>query len=94
MESSMPVVTALAFQIQGSYNSLLRQIQKVQEDSTFMVQDEEIREANELDIASRIFILNEMLTLSVNLDYADEIGRRKMFSLVSASPFHLLRFSV
>jgi condensin complex subunit 3 len=28
------------------------------------------------------FVIGEMLKLAVNLDYTDEIGRRKMFSLV------------
>lgn len=30
----------------------------------------------------REFVIGEMLKLAVNLDYTDEIGRRKMFSLV------------
>lgn len=31
----------------------------------------------------RTFIVGELLKLAVNLDYADEIGRRKMFQLAS-----------
>ena len=37
------------------------------------------REDERLD---KEFVIGEMLKLVVNLDYADEIGRRKMFSLV------------
>ena len=83
LEASIPVVTALAFKIQSSYNSLLRRIQKIHEDAMFVIQDEKTRDENELDLATRVFVLHEMLTMSINLDYADEIGRRKMFSLVS-----------
>ena len=37
---------------------------------------------------SQEFILTELLKLVVNLDYADEIGRRKMFQLVRAMIAH------
>jgi hypothetical protein len=37
---------------------------------------------------SQEFILTELLKLAVNLDYADEIGRRKMFQLVRAMIAH------
>ncbi|OCF54753.1 condensin complex subunit 3 [Kwoniella mangroviensis CBS 10435] len=33
------------------------------------------------DVTDRAFIVGELLKLAVNLDYADEIGRRKMFQL-------------
>ncbi|KZO96900.1 putative mitotic chromosome condensation-related protein [Calocera viscosa TUFC12733] len=67
LESSLPVVTALAFRIQSAYNKLL----DVTLDPT--------QEATKEDAT---FILGELCKLAVNLDYADEIGRRKMFSLV------------
>ena len=35
--------------------------------------------------ADREFIIAEMLKLAVNLDYSDEIGRRKMFQLMRQS---------
>jgi condensin complex subunit 3 len=34
------------------------------------------------------FVIGEMLRLAVHLDYADEIGRRKMFALVRTSYLH------
>jgi len=37
---------------------------------------------------SQEFMLTELLKLAVNLDYADEIGRRKMFQLVRAMIAH------
>lgn len=33
------------------------------------------------DIDEKAFVVGELLRLAVNLDYADEIGRRKMFQL-------------
>lgn len=38
------------------------------------------------DIPERSFIVGELLRLAINLDYADEIGRRKMFTLARQSP--------
>lgn len=82
------MVTALAFRIQATYNDLLQQIQAEEEDRLLL----EGMEEDEEDIEERIkkeekrmdreFVLGEMLKLAVNLDYADEIGRRKMFQLV------------
>ncbi|KAJ6460347.1 nuclear condensing complex subunit [Mycena vitilis] len=67
MESvGIPVVTSCAFRIQHGYNALVDVQNGVDADD---------REEKE-------FIVSEMLKLAVNLDYADEIGRRKMFSLV------------
>lgn len=40
------------------------------------------------DVLERAFIVGELLKLAVNLDYADEIGRRKMFQL-AREPFQL-----
>lgn len=33
--------------------------------------------------SSMVLIIAQMLKVAVNLDYSDEIGRRKMFALVS-----------
>lgn len=56
----------------------------------FLVQDEFNKlvpsvNTEEGDIAERSFIVGELLSLAVNLDYADEIGRRKMFTLARKS---------
>jgi condensin complex subunit 3 len=82
LESCLPVVTALAFKIQATYNDLLEQIQADEEVKFLDDQDEEAQEAKEEERADREFVIGEMLRLAVNLDYADEIGRRKMFGLV------------
>jgi condensin complex subunit 3 len=85
LEVFLPVVTHLAFRIQGVYN-------KYQEDFHAIVQEWALRalDANERDVDERLndllldaeFLIAEMLKLAVNLDYADEVGRRKMFQLV------------
>ena len=76
LEDALPVVTALAFRIQGAYNALLEDMHSSGGD-----EDEE-KEDERLD---RVSVIGEMLRLAVDLDYADEIGRRKMFQLVRKS---------
>ncbi|EAL23115.1 hypothetical protein CNBA6400 [Cryptococcus deneoformans B-3501A] len=66
LEESIPVVTALAFRVQEEYNKLVQAVNEGADDATLM---------------ERTFIVGELLKLAVNLDYADEIGRRKMFQL-------------
>ncbi|KAF7354796.1 Chromosome condensation complex protein [Mycena sanguinolenta] len=69
MESGgIPVVTSCAFRIEQGYNSLIAVNEK---------DEEKVHEKR-----AKEFILAELLKLAVNLDYSDEIGRRKMFSLV------------
>ena len=84
LESSIPVMTALAFRIQALYNDLLRGIQSSEEENLFNSSDLEAKEKREAELSDLEFVLGEILKLAVNLDYADEIGRRKMFQLVSA----------
>lgn len=97
LESSLPVVTALAFKIQAAYNDLVGDIQAYEELRVHGAGEhggeEEAREANEEARADREFVIGEMLKLAVHLDYADEIGRRKMFGLVRALWGHS-RFSL
>ncbi|KAJ6577355.1 nuclear condensing complex subunit [Mycena capillaripes] len=68
--AGIPVVTSCAFRIQAGYNALV-----VADEAVNQSEDDDEREDKE-------FIVGEMLKLAVNLDYADEIGRRKMFALV------------
>jgi len=79
LDASLPVVTALAYHIQAAYNAY-------QEDLEVAEQERVIRgELTEEEEEARIdkeFVIGEMLKVAVNLDYADEIGRRKMFQLV------------
>jgi condensin complex subunit 3 len=64
----------LAFHIQHQYNSLSALIEAENPD--------EVDEDAEMEQGDKVFIIAELLKLAVNLDYADETGRRKMFALV------------
>lgn len=79
LENSLPVVTSLAFRIQAAYNDLLEELQSLEEELLLRGEIPEEREDAKID---REFIIGELLRLAVNLDYSDEIGRRKMFQLV------------
>ncbi|KAH9887359.1 nuclear condensing complex subunit, partial [Cubamyces lactineus] len=83
LDSTLPVVTALAFRIGDAYNALVEQ---VHEDATeaFDDLDEDERARREEARLDREFAIGEMLRLALNLDYGDEIGRRKMFQLVQS----------
>jgi condensin complex subunit 3 len=90
LESALPVVTALAFRIQQGYNALLEDVQAEEERVELdEVGTEEARQKREDERMDREFVIGEMLKLAVDLDYADEIGRRKMFQLVRESTLDL-----
>ena len=76
LEATLPVVMSIAFRIQEWYN-LLQDAEPLPADAG----DDE-RQKREDELASKELVLAELLKLAVNLDYADEIGRRKMFDLV------------
>ncbi|CAL1698734.1 unnamed protein product [Somion occarium] len=87
LESALPVVTMLAFKIQEAYNDLNAFLADQTMDDFLKegIEDEEEDERRQMveeERTDREFVIGEMLKLSVNLDYADEIGRRKMFQLV------------
>jgi len=76
---NLPVVTEIAFRIQEAYNSLIEDISNQENNVDDLGSGEiERKEAREL-------VISELLKLAVNLDYSDEIGRRKTFQLVRAS---------
>ncbi|KAJ6490447.1 hypothetical protein DFH09DRAFT_1454196 [Mycena vulgaris] len=71
--AGIPVVTSFAFRIQDGYNTLV--VADEEKQAVKQNEDEDEREEARL---SKEFIVSEMLKLAVNLDYADEIGRRKI----------------
>lgn len=85
LDAALPVVTELAFRIQEAYNDLLEDMQNEEEERIIRDLSEEERSRLEDIRLDKEFIIGEMLKLAVNLDYSDEIGRRKMFSLVRES---------
>ena len=87
LDDSLPVVTAFVVRIQSKWLELRNALQQEEEETLLRGDiDDEVeqdyrakREELRLDLE---FIIGEMLRIAVNLDYADEIGRRKMNQLV------------
>ena len=88
LDETLPVTTHMMFRIQAVYNSLVEHIQAdtVRKASSSPGHDDEddedadaAREEVRLDLELTVA---ELLRLAVNLDYGDEMGRRKMFMLV------------
>lgn len=89
LEATLPVVTAMAFRIQERYNKLMDLVKyELDEPLTRLGEREEDRVRRDEERMSQEFMLTELLKLAVNLDYADEIGRRKTFQLVRAMVAH------
>lgn len=88
LENALPVVTLLAFRVQQEYNTLLQLLGQIEardnRDPVLDDVDEDEKKDVQLDekAIDAELILGELLGLAVNLDYADEIGRRKMFQLI------------
>lgn len=91
--ASLPVVTAFAFLLQDSYNALLQVFQDA-ENVAFLnageAEDQEEAEKREEELEKKEVILGELLRMSLKLDFMDEIGRRKVFTVVSECPSILL----
>ncbi|KAG1861260.1 nuclear condensing complex subunit [Suillus subluteus] len=79
LDASLPVVTALAYHIQAAYNAYQEDLEVAEQERVIRGEPTEEEEEARID---KEFVIGEMLKVSVNLDYADEIGRRKMFQLV------------
>jgi condensin complex subunit 3 len=82
--ASIPVVTAIAFHVQETYNALLGLMQEEEEAKMLGDdgKDNEESDQREEDMAKKELVLCELLRMAVKLDYADEIGRRKMFGVI------------
>lgn len=80
-------MTELAFRIQASYNHLIERVKA--HDAESERNPFEIRRTNDESTAAweeektdLEFTVGELYRIAVNVDYADELGRRKMFTLV------------
>jgi condensin complex subunit 3 len=73
IEEKMPEVTRLGFHLQKHINELTSRVQTATEAGT----DETMALQTEQE-----FIVEQLLYITQSLDYTDEIGRRKMFSLL------------
>jgi condensin complex subunit 3 len=72
LEDKMPEVTRLGFYLQNHLNTMLETIRK----------NGDAEEPNEEEQAEREFIVEQLLHIAHCLDYTDEIGRRKIFTLL------------
>ncbi|RAL66519.1 hypothetical protein DID88_006209 [Monilinia fructigena] len=77
IEEKMPEVTKLAFYLQRYTAVLVEAIKRIatQEEITEDVAEEE-------DTVEQEFIVEQLLHIARSLDYSDEVGRRKMFTLL------------
>ena len=80
----MPVVTALAFRVEAQYKALLElNAQLIAAASNADAgEDEGIDEQLLHVFESAAFVTQQMLETALMADYGDEIGRRKMFTLI------------
>jgi condensin complex subunit 3 len=76
IEEKMPEVTKLAFLLQRYTNDLIESLR-----SNYDKYEEEEEEEEE-DTIEQEFIVEQLLHIAKSLDYSDEVGRRKMFSLL------------
>ncbi|KAJ5443032.1 Armadillo-like helical [Penicillium cf. griseofulvum] len=72
VEDKMPEVTAMAHFL-GKYITNLLDRKKISKESG---------EANDDDAVEHEFVVEQLLHIAITLDYSDEVGRRKMFSLL------------
>ncbi|KAL4725583.1 chromosome condensation complex Condensin, subunit G [Fusarium chlamydosporum] len=73
LEEKLPEVTKLAFFLERYLHVLVAAVKRVAEAD----EDDE-----EEDTVEQEFIVEQMLQIALTLDYSDEVGRRKMFTLL------------
>ncbi|KAJ4292195.1 chromosome condensation complex Condensin, subunit G [Collariella sp. IMI 366227] len=74
IEEKLPEVTKVAFYLERYIKVLIDAIKRTEE--------QEVEEDEEEDTAEQEFIVEQLLHIALTLDYSDEVGRRKMFSLL------------
>ncbi|KAL2015987.1 hypothetical protein VTK56DRAFT_4476 [Thermocarpiscus australiensis] len=75
IEEKLPEVTKVAFYLERYIKVLIDAIKRAEEQETGEDDEEE-------DTAEQEFIVEQLLHIALTLDYSDEVGRRKMFSLL------------
>ncbi|RXW17080.1 hypothetical protein EST38_g8776 [Candolleomyces aberdarensis] len=88
--AALPVVTAFAFHIQEAYNQLLSALENIENAKLAGAGKESISDEEDLEeeLAKHEVILSELLRMALKLDYGDEIGRRKVFTVVKEMLAH------
>lgn len=79
VEEKMPEVTKLAYYLQRYINVLVEALKSV------ALQDPDEDNEYEEDTVEQEFIVEQLLCMANTLDYSDEVGRRKMFTLLRQS---------
>ncbi|KAJ6441667.1 nuclear condensin complex subunit 3 [Purpureocillium lavendulum] len=77
VEEKLPEVTKLAFYLERYMHALAQALKRVAE--------QEAEEDEEEDTVEQEFIVEQLLHIALTLDYSDEVGRRKMFTLLRQS---------
>lgn len=77
LEERLPEVTKLAFYLERYLHALVEALKKIDQ------QEEEDEEED--DTVEQEFIVEQLLHIAMTLDYSDEVGRRKMFTLLRQS---------
>lgn len=81
LEACLPVVTALAFRIQDQH-SRLTALGDDLATVTGNEADKDLADQLNEEFQKTAFITNQLLAIAMMADYGDEIGRRKMFTLI------------
>lgn len=75
VEEKLPEVTKVAFYLERYIKVLIDAVKRAEE-------QEDMEEEEEEDTVEQEFIVEQLLHIAITLDYSDEVGRRKMFSLL------------
>lgn len=75
LEEKMPEVTKLAYYLERYIRVLIEALKRI-------ATQELEEDVEEEDTVEQEFIVEQMLHIAQSLDYSDEVGRRKMFSLL------------
>ncbi|KAJ4473176.1 nuclear condensing complex subunit [Lentinula aciculospora] len=86
LEAILPVVTSFAFRLQEHFNILVDDIRSHEQIACDLDDEAQVLQQDELE--SKEFVVIEMLKIAISLDYGDEIGRRKMNSLIRDMLIH------
>ncbi|KAG6077855.1 hypothetical protein E4U33_001065 [Claviceps sp. LM78 group G4] len=80
VEEKLPEVTKLAFYLERYMQVLVETLKRIDQQGA----EEEEGEGEEQTIEQE-FIIEQLLHIALTLDYSDEVGRRKMFTLLRQS---------
>ncbi|KAG5982213.1 hypothetical protein E4U55_002196 [Claviceps digitariae] len=80
VEEKLPEVTKLAFYLERYMQVLVEALKRADQQGA-----EEDEDDDEEHTVEQEFIIEQMLHIALTLDYSDEVGRRKMFTLLRQS---------